>query len=96
MGRWDETPKEASAAICEEIIQRHLECPSMLCILSFQDWTSMDAKIRNQDVEAERINIPAIPRHYWRYRMHLTLEDLMRNDEFNEKIREMIDQNGRN
>ena len=96
MGRWDEAPKEATSAICEEIVRRHLECPSMLCILSFQDWTSIDSGLRYDDVEAERINIPAIPRHYWRYRMHLTLEELMKNNEFNEKIKQMIDQNGRN
>ncbi|MCE2617287.1 4-alpha-glucanotransferase [Phocaeicola oris] len=96
MGHWDETPKIASGWVCEEIIKRHLECPSILCILSFQDWLSMDEDIRNKNVEAERINIPAIPRYYWRYRMHLSIEELIKCDKINEKIRNIIDENERN
>ena len=69
----------------------HLTCPSLLCILPFQDWLAIDGDIRLADANAERINIPANPRHYWRYRMHLTLEDLMKSDAFNQRIASMID-----
>ena len=48
----------------------------MLCILTWQDWTSMDGALRNPDINIERINVPADPRHYWRWRMHITLEEL--------------------
>ena len=96
LGHWDETPQAASGAICEEIVRRHLECPSALCILSFQDWTSMDEEVRCPDTEAERINIPSVPRHYWRYRMHLSIEALTECDRLNEKISALIDQNERN
>lgn len=56
----------------------------------------MDEAIRFSDADAERINIPSQPRHYWRYRMHLTLEDLLQADSLNERIRRMINENGRN
>ena len=95
LGHWGEVPVSAPGWLCEEIVRRHLECPSLLCILSFQDWLSMDEEIRNPDVNGERINIPANPRHYWRYRMHLTLEELVKSKKFNEKMKEMIDQTGR-
>ena len=85
MGHWGEVPVSAPGWVCEEIVRHHLECPSLLCILSFQDWLSIDEEIRYPDVNAERINIPANPRHYWRYRMHLTLEELIKNKKFNEK-----------
>ena len=62
----------------------------MLCILTLQDWLATDADLRLADADAERINIPANPRHYWRYRMHLTIEQLIQETGFNEKIREMI------
>ena len=62
----------------------------MLCILTWQDWTSMDEKLRNPDIETERINVPANPHHYWRWRMHITLEELMAQKAFNEGIKEMI------
>ena len=67
----------------------------MLCILTWQDWTSMDGALRNPDINIERINVPADPRHYWRWRMHITLEELMKQDEFNEYIRSMIKESGR-
>ena len=95
LGHWGEVPATAPGWICEDIIRQHLECPSLLCILSFQDWLSMDEDIRYPDVNAERINVPANPRHYWRYRMHLTIEDLMKKKRFNEKLTSMIDEAGR-
>ncbi len=76
--------------LAKEIVSRHLTSPSMLCLLSLQDWLSISERLRLADKDAERINIPANPRHYWRYRMHITLEQLMQEDEFNEEIRTMI------
>lgn len=95
LGHWGEVPPTAPGNICEEIIRQHLQCPSLLCILSFQDWLSMDEELRYPDAQAERINVPANPRHYWRYRMHLTIEDLMKKAKFNDKLREMIDETNR-
>ena len=56
---------------------------------------AIDEKLRLPDADAERINIPANPRHYWRYRMHLTIEQLMAADEFNDSVRTLIRQSGR-
>ena len=78
-----------------DIVSRHLTSPSMLCILSIQDWLATDEKLRLPDANAERINIPANPRHYWRYRMHLTMEQLLASTEFNENIKELIIHAGR-
>ena len=95
LGNWGEVPTTASAETCEEIVRQHLNSPSLLAILAFQDWLSMDENIRYPDANAERINIPANPRHYWRYRMHLTIEKLMKSNKFNKKLTEMIDETGR-
>ena len=67
----------------------------MLCLLSLQDWLAMDEKLRLPDQNAERINIPANPRHYWRYRMHMNIEQLMAADEFNETVKTLITQSVR-
>jgi 4-alpha-glucanotransferase len=32
--------------------------------------------------------------HYWRYRMHLMLEELQRAETFNTNLRDLIRQNG--
>lgn len=67
----------------------------MLCVLSIQDWLAVDERLRLEDPNAERINIPANPKHYWRYRMHMTIEDLMANESFRENITELVAESGR-
>ena len=81
--------------LAKDIVSRHLTSPSMLCLISFQDWLSINGKLRLPDANAERINIPANPRHYWRYRMHLSIEQLLAADELNEEISTLIIQSGR-
>ncbi len=88
--RGDSAPHPLPGWLARDIIYRHLTCPSMLCILTLQDWLAIDEKLRLADQNAERINIPANPKHYWRYRMHLNLEDLLENDEFNYSLQELI------
>lgn len=81
--------------LASDIISRHLTSPSMLCILSIQDWLATDEALRLSDANAERINIPANPKHYWRYRMHLNIEDLAADKRFVQNVTEMISQSGR-
>lgn len=76
--------------LARDIIANQLTCPSMLCILSLQDWFAFDEKLRLPDADAERINIPANPRHYWRYRMHINIEDLIADKEYNDAIKELV------
>lgn len=96
LGHYGAAPIIATPELCEEVVRNHLNSNSVLCILSFQDWMSMDGKWRNPNVQEERINVPSNPRHYWGYRMHLTLEQLMEAKELNEKIGELIRCTGRN
>ena len=95
LGHYGTAPTVATPELCEEVVRNHLKSNSILCILSLQDWLSIDGKWRNPNVQEERINVPSNPRNYWRYRMHLTLEQLMKAEEFNDKIRELIKYTGR-
>lgn len=81
--------------VAREIVSQHLSCPSMLCIISLQDWMAIDENLRLADANAERINIPANPKHYWRYRMHITLEELMQNNDFCNNVRQLVNETGR-
>ena len=94
--RGDAAPHPLPGWLARDILSRHLYSPSMLCIISIQDWMAMDENLRLDDPDAERINIPANPKHYWRYRMHVNLEDLMENQDFNGNMIEMITNSGRN
>jgi len=93
--KYGAAPHPLPGWLARDIISRHLLCPSMLCVLSIQDWLSIDENLRLPDQNGERINIPANPHHYWRYRMHLNIEDLMANNEFNQNIIDLIEAGGR-
>ena len=81
--------------LARDIVSRQLASPSMLCVLSIQDWLAMDERLRLKDADAERINIPANPHYYWRYRMHVNIEKLMNDASFTENIRDLVKQSGR-
>jgi len=92
-----EAPYFCEPWVCDMIVGQHVKSPAMLCILPLQDWLSVDASVRYQgDPSDERINVPAIPRYYWRYRMHLTLENLLSQTRLNEHLKGMIRDGGRN
>lgn len=93
--RLGEAPAECSADIASQIISNHLKTRSMLVIIPMQDWFATDDSIKRADIASERINVPANSRHYWRYRMHVTLERLLADDQFNDKISDMIKESGR-
>jgi 4-alpha-glucanotransferase len=93
--RSGDAPHPLPGWLAKDIVSRQLTSPSMLCLLSLQDWLSIDERLRLPDQNAERINIPANPRHYWRYRMHLTIEQLLAADDLNYEISTLIKQSGR-
>lgn len=95
LGSWGEAPYFCEPWICELIVAQHLNSPAMLTILPWQDWVAMDGELRRENPQEERINVPANSRHYWRYRMHLTLEELLKADRLNGMIRRKIKESGR-
>lgn len=90
-----EAPATAEPRICREIVSQNLNAPSMLCILPLQDWLASDGALRRADAREEQINVPANSRHYWRYRMHLNIEQLLAAESFNSMIRNLISESGR-
>lgn len=95
LGEPGEAPLSAESDICSRIIDFHLKSPSMLCIIPLQDWLSTDSGLRHDNPAEEIINVPSNPKHYWRYRMHLTLESLLDADKFNRSMYERIKASGR-
>ena len=95
LGGQGDAPYFCEPWICRQILDQHLWSPAMLTVLPLQDWLSMDGALRRSNPNDERINVPANPRHYWRYRMHLTLDQLSAADEFNATLSSMIADSGR-
>ncbi len=93
--REGKAPSECPSEVIEQILFRHLSSPSMFTIIPMQDWLALDDALKYPDSEAERINVPADAHHYWRYRMHITLEKLLMATGFNNKIKRLIESSGR-
>lgn len=93
--KYGAAPHPLPGWLARDIISRHLLCPSMLCILTIQDWMSIDEGLRLADADAERINVPSNPHHYWRYRMHVNIEDLIEGHDFNQNITDLVKESGR-
>ena len=95
LGQHGGAPYFCEAWINRAVVLQHLYCPAMWSIFQLQDILGMNEKIRRENPNEERINIPAVPNHYWRYRIHLTLEDLLKQKEFNEELRGYVVHSGR-
>jgi len=88
-------PLRCEAWINQAIVRQHLDSPAMWSIFQLQDLLGFDEILRRADSFAERINVPANPRHYWRYRMHLALEKLQEAESFNRELSALIKKSGR-
>ena len=95
LGQYGTAPYDLSAELSEIIMKQHLYTESMLAIFPIQEFFATDDNLMNSNIDEERINVPAIFPHYWRYRMHLNLEDLKDKNEFNEKIAGWVEDSGR-
>lgn len=95
LGQYGEAPLICEGWIDKRIILQHLYSPAMWSIFQLSDLLGMDESIRRENPDEERINIPADPHHYWHYRMHLNLEDLLKEDNFNNDLKKNITESGR-
>ena len=95
LGQWGAAPYFCDAWVNKAVVVQHLYSPAMWSIFQLQDILGSDRKIRRPDPHEERINVPANPKHYWRYRMHLTLEDLIKTEAFNTEFAANIKGSGR-
>jgi 4-alpha-glucanotransferase len=95
LGQWGDAPFYCEAWINRAIVLQHLYSPAMWSIFQLQDILGMSETLRRENPQEERINDPANPKNYWQYRMHLTLEELLKQKEFSEELKEYITNSGR-
>ena len=95
IGQLGEAPMHCEPWINKAILAQHLYSPAMWAIFQLQDYLGVDENIRRSNPHEERINVPANPKHYWKYRMHLNLEDLITATSFNTEWNEAIKASGR-
>jgi 4-alpha-glucanotransferase len=95
LGEQGTAPYFCEPWINRAIVLQHLYSPAMWAIFQLQDILGMNQQLRRENPGEERINDPANPNHYWNYRMHLNLEQLVREKEFNRELRDYVTNSGR-
>jgi 4-alpha-glucanotransferase len=95
LGQWGEAPFFCEPWINKAIVLQHLHSPALWSIFQLQDIMGMSETFRRENPHDERINVPADPLHYWRYRMHLTLEELIKEEPFNDELKGYVESSGR-
>ncbi len=95
LGQWGDAPWFCEPWINKAIVIQHLYSPAMWSIFQLQDLLGMSESIRRENPHDERINIPANPKNYWKYRMHMTLEELIHEKDFNDEFKGYIHSSGR-
>ena len=95
LGHYGASPFFCSGSINRDIVIQHLYSPAMWSIFQLQDILGMSETLRRQNPSDERINIPSNPKHYWRYRMQMTLEDLINETAFNTAFKGYVSASGR-
>jgi 4-alpha-glucanotransferase len=95
LGQWGDAPFFCEPWVNKSILIQHLYSPAILCIFQLQDILGMSETLRREDPHAERINIPAVPKHFWKYRMHINIEELLKQKEFNSELSKYVEDSGR-
>ncbi len=95
LGHYGEAPYFCEPWINKEIVLQNLYSPAMWSIFLLQDLLGMNGDIRRENPGEERINVPSDSNHYWGYRMHLTLENLLKENEFNNEVKKYVSECGR-
>jgi 4-alpha-glucanotransferase len=95
MGHYGKAPESCTPSIVKEIILQHIYSPAMWSIFQIQDLLGMSEKLRRENPFEERINLPSDPNHFWKYRMHIPLEELMKHKEFAKEFKTLLTQSGR-
>ena len=95
MGQHGLPPEHCEPWVNKEIVLQHLYSPAMWSVFQMQDILGMHETRRRENPNEERINNPANPDHYWNYRMHINLEDLIKETAFNEELKANVKASGR-
>ena len=89
-------PQVASPELMRCILAQHLASPAALAIFPMQDVCALDAHYcASVPPDTELINDPTVKRHYWRYRMRDSLEELAANTQWADTLRQLVHASGR-
>ncbi|KAK4481786.1 hypothetical protein RD792_012697 [Penstemon davidsonii] len=88
-------PDVCTPEIAHFILRQHVESPSMWAIFPIQDLLALKENYTTRPAVEETINDPTNPKHYWRYRVHVTVESLLKDKELMTSIKSLVSSSGR-
>ncbi|KAI7733269.1 hypothetical protein M8C21_007244, partial [Ambrosia artemisiifolia] len=68
----------------------HVESPSMWAIFPLQDLLALKDEYTTRPATEETINDPTNPKHYWRFRVHVTMESLLKDTDLTTMIKGLV------
>ncbi|XP_006658074.1 4-alpha-glucanotransferase DPE2 [Oryza brachyantha] len=95
VGSDDEPPSRCTPEVVHFIVQQHFDAPSMWAIFPLQDLLALKDKYTTRPAPEETINDPTNPKHYWRFRVHVTLESLLDDKDIQAAIKDLVTSSGR-
>ena len=96
LGHWGEqAPYYCEPWVVREILAQHLHSPAMWAILPLQDLLGISNELRRENPQEEQINVPSNPQNFWKYRLHLNLEELYSQAAFNQELAQLVGKSGR-
>ena len=91
LGQSGDAPSTCTSEVLRLVIRSHLESPAMWAIFPLQDLMPLSKAVPERPAFEETINDPTNSKHYWRYRMHINLEELIADQHFVAELRASID-----
>lgn len=83
-------PESACPEVARLVVQQHFNCPSVWCILPLQDVFALMPRYSQRPAKEETINDPTVTKHYWRYRMHVCVEDLLADEQLISLLQDLL------
>lgn len=90
-----EAPGSCTTEVLDMIVKQHLWSPSCWAVFSLQDLLGMDDRLKSKNPKGDQINWPPNPAHYWRWRSSVSMEDLMKTEDFAARLKKLIMESGR-
>lgn len=90
-----DAPNRFTDEVAVMVFKQHVWAPSCWAIFPIQDLLAMEHSLANSDPKTDQINYPPNPAHYWRWRCKASMEDILRNNNLNDKIKAIVKEAGR-
>ena len=88
-------PPQCTPEIIKAIIKQHLLSPSAWAIFPIQDLMALSPVYSRRKATEEIINDPTVSKHYWRYRVHVNVEEMVADGAFTQLVKGMLNDSGR-